>query len=146
MVLLLLLLLSCCCSCYCKCGGDCVCVSGVASRRPNCCCCLVVVVGVVAAFTIPECASKCVENLVQLLYMLLLSVLRLLPLRRYADYAVVAYNVANAVASVVLLATPASRRDALHGAQAVADAAAGAVVIAENKNRCCHSRPKRTHC
>ena len=39
--------------------------------------------------------------------MLLLSVLRLLPLRRYADYAVVAYNVANAVASVVLLATPA---------------------------------------
>ena len=124
-----------------------MCVSGVASRRPNCCCCLVVVVvGVVAAFTIPECASKSVENLVQLLYMFLLSVLRLLPLRRYADYAVVAYNVANAVASVVLLATPASRRDALHGAQAVADAAAGAVVIAENKNRCCHSRPKRTHC
>ena len=62
--------------------------------------------------------------------------LLLLQLRRYADYAVVAYNVANAVACVVLLPTPASRRDAHHGAHAVADAVAGAVVIAEDKNHC----------
>ena len=66
----------------------------------------------------------------------MLNVMLLLQLRCYAHYAVVADNVDDAVACVVLLPTPASRRDAHHGARAVADAAAGAVVIAEDKNHC----------